>query len=408
MRVTKFIFMATVFFLVSTPVIAQNNAMSVLGLNVQRLTQEYREAYDAKDYPKSIAKLTEMVRLAEHFQSEKKENEKEDRQQIVSILIGGYYNLACSYSLNGNRQMAVDAFARAVALGYKNYRQTLVDTDLDNIRKDNKFRSLLNSIKKYDMLEILKAAAPYKQGKADTLPKFTYAKADFRSLQAVKTYFHLDSVAGRGDEISRILNVLHFVHDQVRHDGGFRPFCELDAIDMYNYAKTRNCGINCRCLAIMLSEMYLSLGMPARYITCMPADPNDGDCHVIVSVWSREKGKWLWMDPTFDAYVQDDKGNYLSIQEVRERLIKGLPLVLNEDANWNHMNKQTKENYLESYMAKNLYWLECPVNSSFNVESPYRTTGSKYVDLVPAGFTSKAVYGQYRTSDDAYFWQAPE
>ena len=31
--------------------------------------------------------------------------------------------------------------------------------------------------------------------------------------------------------------------------------------------------------------------------------------------------KWLWIDPTFDAYVMNEKGELLSIEEVRERLI---------------------------------------------------------------------------------------
>lgn len=412
MKALRFFIITAFLMLLSAPAIAQSKEFNALRQDLQRLNDEYKKAYDAKDYTTTIAKLNETERMIEKYQSENKEslenNNKEMAFMLKYALNNTYYNLACSYSLSGKSKLAVDAFAKAVAVGYNDYRHVLVDKDLDNIRPDKKFRSLLNSIKKYDKLEILKAAAPYQRGRADTLPTFTYAQADNRSLQAVKEYFNLDSVAGHGDEISRMLNVLHFVHNEVSHDGGFNPFCEKDAIDMYNYAKVNKRGINCRCLAIMLSEMYLALGMPARYITCLPADPNDNDCHVIVSVWSRDKGKWLWMDPTFDAYVQDDKGNYLSIQEVRERLIKGLPLVLNEDANWNHKSKQSKEEYIESYMAKNLYWLECPVNSTFNVESPYRATGSEYVDLVPSGFTSRAVYQRYRTSDDAYFWQAPK
>ena len=48
----------------------------------------------------------------------------------------------------------------------------------------------------------------------------------------------------------------------------------------------------------------------------------------------------------------NEHGDLLSIQEVRERLTKGLPLVLNADANWNREYLQTKQDYLENYMAK--------------------------------------------------------
>lgn len=44
--------------------------------------------------------------------------------------------------------------------------------------------------------------------------------------------------------------------------------------------------------------------------------------------------------------------------EVRYRLQHDLPLILNEEANWNNRVKQTADYYLKEYMAKNLYFLE--------------------------------------------------
>jgi hypothetical protein len=54
----------------------------------------------------------------------------------------------------------------------------------------------------------------------------------------------------------------------------------------------------------------------------------------------------------------DENGVMLSIAEVRERLRTDQPLQLNEDANWNNKSKQTKEYYLDTYMAKNLYYID--------------------------------------------------
>ena len=81
--------------------------------------------------------------------------------------------------------------------------------------------------------------------------------------------------------------------------------------------------------------MYLSMGIPARYVTCMPADSLDYECHVINTVWSEQLQKWLYIDPTMDAWVTDENGTMLSIAEVRQRLINDQPLVLCETANWN-------------------------------------------------------------------------
>jgi hypothetical protein len=227
-------------------------------------------------------------------------------------------------------------------------------------------------------------------------------------LKNVKEFFSLDEVAGDGNEISKILNILRFVHDSIRHDGGNYALCEFDAIDIYNYHKSTGKGVNCRHLAIALNEMYLSMGIPSRYVTCMPKDPNDQDCHVINVVWSSQLKKWIWVDPTFYAYVTDENGTLLGIAEVRECLIDGRTLVLNEDANWNHESQQTKEHYLENYMAKNLYYIECVTENRFNPESRYRDTGSIYVKLVPSSEEETSNERRVITHDADYFWQAPK
>ena len=48
---------------------------------------------------------------------------------------------------------------------------------------------------------------------------------------------------------------------------------------------------------------------------------NDPNFHVINIVYLISKNKWIWVDPTNDAYVMDEKGDMLSIEEVRKRLI---------------------------------------------------------------------------------------
>jgi hypothetical protein len=225
-------------------------------------------------------------------------------------------------------------------------------------------------------------------------------------LKSVREKFNPDSIAGKGDEISKILNLMHWVHNNIRHDGSNYALCEFNAIDLYNYHKATNKGINCRHLAIMLNEIYLSASIKSRFITCLPKNDKDQDCHVINIVYSETFKKWIWIDPTFNAYVKDEKGIFLSIEEVRERLINNRPLVLNEDANWNNEEKQTKENYLENYMAKNLYWLQCPLNSKFNAESRYRRNIGKYISLVPEDFkpASSNIYNVVTCNSD-YFWE---
>ena len=316
-----------------------------------------------------------------------------------------YYDQACCYAMVGQKKKALDALEQSVLLGYKDFNYMKSDNDLQSLRKEKKYLSLLDQVKDRQPLSVLKKSASY--AKDNKKIEFIYQPKESMNLRMVRDYFKLDSVAGQGDELSRILNLMHFAHDNIRHDGSNRAFAEMDAIDLYNYYKTTGKGVNCRQLAISLCEMYLSMDISARYVTCMPADSLDFECHVINTVWSSQLQKWLYIDPTFDAWVTDENGTMLSIAEVRERLINDQPLVLCETANWNHESPQTKEDYLETYMAKNLYYFVCKKLNRFNPESLYRNNDPEGdVRLMPVGFVNNNRKCE-TTTDPEVFWAKP-
>ena len=319
-----------------------------------------------------------------------------------------YYDYACCYALVGQKKQALAALEQSVLLGYKDYNNMVNDNDLRSLRKDKKYLSLLAQVNDRQPLSVLKKSAPYSKDAARQDILFRYQPKESKNLRMVRDYFKLDSVVGQGDELSKIINLLHFAHDNIRHDGGNQAFAELDAIDLYNYYKTTGKGVNCRQLAISLCEMYLSMGIPARYVTCMPADSLDYECHVINTVWSEQLQKWLYIDPTMDAWVTDENGTMLSIAEVRERLINNQPLVLCETANWNHESQQTKEYYLETYMAKNLYYFVCKKLNRFNPESLFRNNDpADDVRLIPVGFVNNN-WKCDTTTDPEVFWAKPK
>jgi hypothetical protein len=389
----------------SVALVAQTDSLSLdeYGMQVQSLNNSINESFKKKDYKTGEKLVNEAIALFARLPKEKQKNNK-------GWQAGHYYNLACVYSLQNQKKKAVDAFEKSVKeYEYVNYSHAKTDTDLDNIRTDKRFIALMQSIReKGDYLYILQQAGKYQATDTAGLPHFDYERMENARLQDVRNYFKIDSIAGQGDEISKILNLLAWVHNNIRHDGSNYALCEFDAIDIYHYYKATGKGANCRHLAIALNEMYLSMGFKSRFIVCMPKSETDQDCHIINSVYSETLKKWLWIDPTFNAYVKDENGNLLGIAEVRQRLIDNRPLVLNEDANWNNENKQTKEYYLDSYMAKNLYWLQCPVNSHFNVESRYRNSTQTYISLKPLGYQhSDSWRKEVITNDPDYFWQAP-
>ena len=328
-------------------------------------------------------------------------------RQLLSMKANFFYDLTCILARKGLTEAAFYHLSEAERFDYNDWKHILEDHDLDNLRGDVRLDTILAQIRsRADYLQILKQAAPYTPNeRADTLPAFTYQSPDDENLQRVRTYFKLDSVAGNCDEVSKIKNIMTYIHNLISHDGSHANPDHINAIDMAEACKDGSRGLNCRGLAIVLNECYLSMGIPARYVTCMPKEYIN-DCHVINAVWSKQLGKWLWMDPTWNAWVMDEKGNLLSIQEVRECLRNDTPVVLNEEANWNNQEKQTTEEYLYNYMAKNLYYVVVSANQEFGLEDSAIPNHAHFVNLMPTGFTLDNAHGRI-VNDDAWFWQAP-
>src|SRR5258706_8662769 len=59
-----------------------------------------------------------------------------------------YYNLACSYSLNSDFDLAAAALEKALTLGYRDFKWLARDPDLRPLRKHPSFRNIENKIQK--------------------------------------------------------------------------------------------------------------------------------------------------------------------------------------------------------------------------------------------------------------------
>ena len=270
-------------------------------------------------------------------------------------------------------------------------------------------------------LEKLKMAKDYQKETEIEIPKFTYQSSSDPNLVALRNGFNLDSIAGTGNEVSQILNLLHWIHDLIPHDGNHNNPTIKNALSMINVCQTDERGLNCRGLAIVLNECYLAMGFKSRFITCMPKDSVFQDCHVINSVYSYDLQKWIWVDPTNDAYVMDQEGELLGLGEVREKLINEEMLILNPDANWNNKHSTLKENYLMNYMAKNLYRFSCVLESKYDIETPQQGKQIEYLELIPTdGLNQKPKISEeyykksgmtiktYKTNDSNIFWAKPK
>lgn len=367
---------------------------------VDSLANEAENFLEAKDYPAAVACYD---RLDVAFAAL-----PDSVRQAYSHYLGDQgYNAACVYALVGRKSDALQWFERftdaAIDRREIDYGWICRDPNLDPVRDAPRFRAALKRLAAWgDYRQILRSAPAYGAAGSDSAIRFTYAAPADPNLVRVREYFRLDSVAGAGDELSKIRRLMTWVHNTVCHDGS-SPNPELrNALSMVELCRREGRGVNCRMMAQILNECYLAMGFKSRFVTCLPRTMVC-DCHVINAVYSVTLGKWVWMDPTFNAWVTDENGVLLSIAEVRQRIIDGRPCFLNEDANWNNRARQTKEQYLDHYMAKNLYYLDCPLRSEFNTETQYEGKPAvRYRCLAPAG---DSVAGA--TCDAASFWRSP-
>ena len=373
-------------------------------------------AYEQRDIPA-------YTRLMAQWQVRYNSLPGDEKKQWAPYTMNTWYNFSCTYALAGNATRALDCLDSATRAGYADYGHLMQDPDLVSIRRDPRFITLAARLRATgDYLYILRKAGAYNRKDQRELPTFTYQPSTDPDLVALRKAFNLDSVAGTGNDASRALNLLHWVHNGVPHDGNHENPVVKNALSLVGICKKEGRGLNCRGLATVLNEAYLSIGFFSRMVTCLPKDSlgTDTDCHVIDMVFIPSLKKWIWCDPTHDAYLMDEKGRLLGIEEVRTRIIHNEPLILNPDANWNHRSSTEKEEYLYHYMAKNLYMLECPTDSRYDNETRKAGKIIPYIRLIPLDYfkqgPDKTEFPDtrtgttlviYKTNDPGKFWQAP-
>lgn len=73
-----------------------------------------------------------------------------------------YYDAACLYALTGRTEQALNAFDKALSLGYRDFQHIAVDTDLDAIRDLPRFTEILNKYRQQEVqskFDLLKSEA---------------------------------------------------------------------------------------------------------------------------------------------------------------------------------------------------------------------------------------------------------
>lgn len=256
----------------------------------------------------------------------------------------------------------------------------------------------LNGVLKEQRAELLRNAAPYA---ADTVQyRFSYRQDSLRARE-IREYFRLDTLVNPAATTwDNTLALAQFVARNIPH-ANQKVYPEVcNATALWEYTRTVEPAFNCRLHSILLHELLLAEGITNRFATCLPADPEDSDCHVVNLVWLPERQKWAMIDSDMQAFITDPAGEILSLGEMRARYIGGEPM----EVHW--LLDEKDDEYYAAYWAKNLYWFVCWEDTGYDKEVEYE---GRVVSLLPPGFDGFSLdESTVRTSDADRFWAAPE
>ena len=222
--------------------------------------------------------------------------------------------------------------------------------------------------------------------------------------QEIRDYFQLDTLYPENATTwERVVAIGKFVSSNIPHANQKKWPNHVNAIGLWEYTKDVEPAFNCRLHSILTFELLLSAGIQARYITCMPEDKDDPDCHVVDEVWLPELNKWAMVDTDMGGhYVTDRNGTPLSLKEMRENYISGKKMLMHPT-----FGKAQKDNDYYAYMAKNTYWFACWGTLSYYQED-YKVEDvdrNSYVNLIPSGYTPFDIGGGNTVTTDAEkFW----
>ena len=159
----------------------------------------------------------------------------------------------------------------------------------------------LTGLEKQQRVELLRAAGPYA---ADTVQyRFTY-KQDTARAREIREYFRLDTLVNPAATTWDNARALaQFVARNIPHANQKVQPETRNAIGLWEYTRTVEPAFNCRLHSILLHELLLSQGIVNRFVTCLPADSLDRDCHVVNLVWLPECEKWAMIDSDMQSYL---------------------------------------------------------------------------------------------------------
>lgn len=262
----------------------------------------------------------------------------------------------------------------------------------------------LLGLQRTQYVELLRQADTYGTERSNI--RYTYRQDTARKRQ-IREYFRLDTLVDPAAATwDNTLALARFVASNIPHANQSVYPQQSNAIALWEYSRTVEPAFNCRLHSIMLNELLTASDITSRFITCMPADSLDSDCHVVNIVWLPERQKWAMIDSDMRVYVTDADGTPLSLREMRERYVADAPMQIQQLLD---DKSDPAIAHYRTYWSKNLYWFACWENDSFDKETDLGPESGRMIYLISEGTQPFNIRKRSLVTTDAdSFWAAPD
>jgi hypothetical protein len=173
----------------------------------------------------------------------------------------------------------------------------------------------------YDSKEILRYFSEY-ENTINPLP-YIYPPSNNEDFDALRKYIKLDLKNKSNLEKVHILLNYTFKNLISGNDNYSTIRNKCNSLFILNATKTSAIKSNCYMYCVVLTELLLCYGIKSRLVICRPFDfYKNTDCHCMVHAYIKELHKWIALDPANCASFRDEDGNFISIPEIRKKIIE--------------------------------------------------------------------------------------
>lgn len=237
-------------------------------------------------------------------------------------------------------------------------------------------------------------------------PLFVFQYSDTTAnefLKELRSSYRIDKlVAEDNSEFEKIKSILDWTNSQWNHNGNNSP-SKSDALTILKEAKE---GKQFRCVeyGIVAASAMNSIGIPARTLGLKSRDVEKvrrGAGHVVTEAYSKELGKWIFMDPQMNIIPVLNGVPLNGVEFQREIYNKNPELkLINKQG---ELNSEDKRNYIK-WIGKYLFYFDVLFDQKTLDSDKFKSiNGMTKLTLVPVGYKEPKIFQRRSKINYSYY-----